>query len=632
MQATLSPGRMPMWSGVQARRVGHLAVDMAIAATSLVAAYVLVNEGRLSPVLVDQLLAVLPLALALRLASSYGLGLHRQVWRYVSLGEAAPIAVATLVGSVTLAWVAPLVLGIPIAGGILALDGALNLLGTWGARASCRALAERGERAASAAPRRRVLLVGAGQIGSLIAREVQRVNAELELVGFVDDHPAKLGMRVQGVEVLGRTGEIPAIVAARRVDEVIICINAAPPATLRALLAQCHASQVVVKRLPGLQDLIGGRIELGALRRVEIHDLLGRAPVVFDREDAASYLQGRVVMVTGAGGSIGSELCRQIARVAPRRLVLVGRGEYSIYTIEAELRAAFAGLEILPVIADVRDSERMADVFAQHRPQVVFHAAAHKHVPLMEANPSEAVLNNTFGTRVVAELADRHGAEAFVLVSTDKAVNPTSVMGASKRVAELVVRELAGRSRTRFLAVRFGNVLGSRGSVVPLFQRQIEAGGPITITHPDIIRYFMTIPEAAQLVLQAGAIGRGGETFVLDMGEPVRIVDLAADLIKLAGLEPGRDIEIKFTGLRPGEKLFEELLTAEEGTAATCHQKIFVAQPERIVSERLRRDLDRLRLTARTGDAASIRRALQRLVPTYTLPQEDAVPAAPLAS
>jgi FlaA1/EpsC-like NDP-sugar epimerase len=360
------------------------------------------------------------------------------------------------------------------------------------------------------------------------------------------------------------------------------------------------------------------------LREVEIEDLLGRDPVAFDREATSRYLTGRVVMVTGAGGSIGSELCRQIAAFGPSKLLLVGRGEFSIYSIEMELRETFPHLDLEPLIADVRDLNRMRYLFERYSPEAIFHAAAHKHVPLMERNPSEAILNNVLGTRTVAELAERFNAETFVLISSDKAVNPTNVMGASKRVAEMVVQELATRSKCRFMSVRFGNVLGSRGSVIPLFKKQIASGGPITITHPDIIRYFMTIPEASQLVLQAGALGHGGEVFVLDMGAPVKIVDLARDLIKLSGLEPEVDIKIKFTGLRPGEKLYEELLTAEEGTASTQHKKIFIAKPTPVDRERLELGLTLLSTAATAGDDLAIRRGLKGLVDTYKFQKAEA--------
>ena len=466
-------------------------------------------------------------------------------------------------------------------------------------------------------PPRRVLLVGAGVAGTLVIREIHGACRHMHVVGFVDDDRLKLGSHVQGIEVLGPTALIPDLVASLAVDEIILCIPAAPEPDVRRILHICRRTSAHIKTLPPLHELLTGRATIAENRDVELDNLLNRAPVRFDREAAARYVAGRVVMVTGGGGSIGSELCRQIAALGPSRLVLVGRGEFSIYSIDLELRERFPGLEIVPLIADVRDLDRMSRVFERHRPQVVFHAAAYKHVPLMEGNPGEAVLNNVFGTRVVATLAADFGAETFVLISSDKAVNPSNVMGATKRAAEMVVQELATRSPTRFLSVRFGNVLGSRGSVIPLFRRQIAQGGPITITHPDVIRYFMTIPEAVHLVLQAGSIAEGGEVFVLDMGEPVKIVDMARDLIRLSGLEPDVDIEIRFTGLRPGEKLYEELLTVAEGTTATRSRKIFVARPEPLDRAHLDLCLTRLRHAAMAGDDQAVRRGLKSLVETF---------------
>lgn len=602
-----------------APRLVQVALDLTVSGLAFLGAYLVRFEGHVPAEYWHQFLALLPFILALRFIWRFPGGLHQQLWRFVSLREVVETTITLALGSIAFWTLAKFAFHIHVPWGVLTLDWGINLVGYLGLRAAKRLYSERESLSRQEGNiQKPVLLVGAGQAGNIFAKEIQLRHPELHAVGFVDDDPAKTHSRVQGVEVLGRTDDIPALVESHRIHEVILCIPTATQADIRRILDLCHAARVKVKTLPSLKDIISGTVEISKIREIDIEDLLGRAPVDLGADSAVDYLQHRVVMVTGAGGSIGSELCRQIASLGPKQLLLVGRGEFSIYTIEMELRERFPELNMTALIADVRDPQRMRYLFAQFQPEVIFHAAAHKHVPLMERNPSEAVLNNIIGTRAVAMLASEFEAESFVLISTDKAVNPTNVMGASKRVAEMVVQELATRSRTRFMSVRFGNVLGSRGSVIPLFKRQIERGGPITITHPDIIRYFMTIPEAAQLVLQAGSLGRGGEVFVLDMGDPVKIVDLARDLIKLSGLQPDVDIKIEFTGLRPGEKLYEELLTDEEGITATTHKKIFIGRPEAIDQTGLEEGLMSLQLAAAAGDAIDIRSGLKRLVPTYT--------------
>ncbi len=388
----------------------------------------------------------------------------------------------------------------------------------------------------------------------------------------------------------------------------------APATETRRIVEICRDAAVETRILPGLFELINGNVSVSQLREVSLEDLLGRDPVQLDNASIEGYIKGKTVLVTGAGGSIGSELCRQIFRYEPSKLILLGKGENSIFSIQQELVRRSEPIEIISVIADVRDEKRISSVFRHHRPDVVFHAAAHKHVPLMEANPSEAVANNVFGTKVVAELSSDFGVDIFVLVSSDKAVNPTSVMGATKRCAELVVQNLAKVSSTKFVAVRFGNVLASRGSVIPLWKQQIAQGGPISVTHPEATRYFMLIPEAVQLILQAGVLGNGGEIFVLDMGSPVKILDLAVDLIRFSGLRPGEDIKIEFIGLRPGEKLYEELLTSEEGLGKTDCRKIFVGKPQPIDSKDLRETLVVLQDAAKSEDEAVLRDNLDKLV------------------
>ncbi|HEY2981664.1 MAG TPA: nucleoside-diphosphate sugar epimerase/dehydratase, partial [Anaerolineales bacterium] len=442
-----------------------------------------------------------------------------------------------------------------------------------------------------------------------------------------DDDPAKRGQEIYGVRVLGPIFELAAVLDEQRVDEVIIAIPSAPGRVVRLVTDVCRIKGIPSRTMPGIYELIGGKVSVSRLREVDITDLLRRDPVRVNDEAVGQALAGKRVLVTGAGGSIGRELCRQIARRGPSELVLLGHGENSIFEVLLELREDYPGLTILPIIADVRDHERLAAVFAEHRPQLVFHAAAHKHVPLMEANVSEAVTNNVIGTQNVVEVAAEANVERVVLISTDKAVQPTSIYGATKRLAEMLVLDAAARTGLPFTVVRFGNVLGSRGSIIPIFKKQIQRGGPLTITHPEMRRFFMTIPEAVYLVLQAASMGRGGELFVLNMGEPVRILDLAEDLIRLSGLEPGRDIEIVFTGTRPGEKLLEELWDAGTPLEKTAHPDIFrLASPGTLNGHGLQAALDALRAACHQSDAAAIIQTLNAAVPGASIRASNSEP------
>ena len=462
----------------------------------------------------------------------------------------------------------------------------------------------------------KVLIVGAGDVGATIAREIGFYNnGGRKVIGFIDDDPNKIGKKMFGVKVLGNRFDIEAEVIKNDVHEIIVAMPSVKGYDLRPILDICRQTKCKIKILPGIYEIIEGNASVNQLRDIEIEDLLGRDPVKLDDEAISSYLKEKIVLITGGGGSIGSEIARQVSKMKPQKLLLLGKGENSIYEIHQELSSNSPNVKVVPIIADVRDRERISFIFKHFKPQVVFHAAAHKHVPLMEWQPIEAVKNNVLGTKTVAEEADAHNVETFVMISTDKAVNPTSVMGCTKRVAEMFVQSMNAVSDTRFVAVRFGNVLGSRGSVIPLFKKQIAKGGPVTVTHPDMKRYFMTIPEASQLVLQAGAMAKGGEVFVLDMGEPVRIADLASDLISLSGLVPEQDIEIKYTGLRPGEKLFEELLSAEDGTDTTHHEKIFTAKIKEISKEQMDKYVEEL--LAHT-DEDEVVETLQKVVPMYT--------------
>lgn len=473
-----------------------------------------------------------------------------------------------------------------------------------------------------AAPR--VLVVGAGKAGQLAAQELGR-HPEVGLaVGFLDDDAAKRGMQIGNLKVLGTTAQLQPVMREQRVDQVLFAIPSASGKILRPLVDQCRDLNVKARLLPAINQMIGGQVLVNQIRDIQIEDLLQREPAMVDLAEIAGYITNRTVMVTGAGGTIGSELCRQVARFRPRRLVLLGLDETSIFDIEQEMRAAFPQMRVAPVVADLRDRRRVQQVMEQTRPEVIFHAAAHKHVPLMEIQPPEAIRNNVEGLWGFLDIAQKMHVERFVFISTDKAVNPTSVYGTTKRIGEILGAIYAQKSNMRFVTVRFGNVLGSRGSVLPTFQRQIAQGGPLTITHPDMVRYFMTVAEACQLVVQAGAMGHGGETFVLDMGEPLKIMDLAMNLIRLSGLNPGVDVDIVFTGLRPGEKLYEEPLTPEDQTKATKNSRIFIHVGEAPNARRLLPLLDELVEAGRQADEARIRRLLKDIVPEYQ-PQGSAV-------
>ncbi len=455
----------------------------------------------------------------------------------------------------------------------------------------------------------------------------QRESLPFHIVGCVDDDDEVRS--VEGTPVLGRTSDIPRLIAKHGIDTIIIAATSARPRLIKQVMAHCAAvpggRQPAIKVLPHLDQLLTGQVKYSPVRDVRLEDLLLRDPVEVDLSLVAPHLENRVVLVTGAGGSIGSELCRQISRFNPRKLLLVGHGENSLFAIEQELRADLGFTKTEIVLADVADGFRVRSVFSEHRPHIVFHAAAHKHVPILETNVCEAVRNNVFGTHAVALAAAAAGVAKFVMISTDKAVNPTSVMGATKRVAELVCQSFERRTGTEFVSVRFGNVLGSRGSVLDVFKKQIEAGGPLTVTHPDMVRYFMTIPEAVALVLEATAIGRDGQVFVLDMGKPVSVVELAENLVRLCGLRPYEDVDIVFTGIRPGEKLREEILTSHEldnpnahaAENPTVHERLFVAQQERIVYERLVDELAGLEVAVRTPDADAVVATLRRMVPSF---------------
>ena len=585
-----------------------------------------------------------PLLLVLvpyKVVISFLLGLHNQSWRGFTFRDLSSLLILAVLialpGTFLLLLLPP---SVDIPRSMAVIDAGVTLLLMGGARAFARYHHEQSiARLIGPDFRKRVLVIGAGEAGALVVRELHKhPETGMRPVAFLDDDPRKLGQRVSGVTVMGTVDDAADVIVTQGVDEVLIAMPSKDGQTVRRVIEQVRQAKpnLVYKIVPGMYEVLSGRVDVKRIREVDIDDLLGREPVTLDSEAILGYLSGKRIMITGAGGSIGSELVRQICRFNPSELILFGHGENSIYSLERELDRDHPEIQYHGVIGAIQNGARLDYVFTRYRPDVVFHAAAHKHVPLMEENPEEAVFNNVIGSRNLITLALKHGVTHFVNISTDKAVNPTSVMGASKRMVEFLVQDAArGASPGQtFVSVRFGNVLGSRGSVIPIFKSQIAAGGPVTITHPEMVRYFMTIPEASQLVLQASGYGRNGEVYILDMGEPVRIVDLARDLIRLSGFEPDVDIPIHFTGIRPGERLVEELMTEEERSSQTAHEKIFVARTEAVDSAALASTIEALQSAAMRSDHARIRALFQGfldgcdLTPTVpTKSSESDVPA-----
>lgn len=580
-------------------------------------------------------LTYLPLTLVIKLSVFGAMKLYRDSWRYVGLRDlfgifkAVHISIILCIAAVYASrpfWIDYCEeTGFWIPESIFLLDWVFTIATISGARIAYRFYNEE-LRPLEGIRRDRLLIVGAGDAGDSILREIVRTSENrYRVMGFLDDDPGRQNVRIRGIDVLGTTDRIREICEEQDIDEVLIAVPSAPQRWVRRLIEQCQGLNLQFRTVPPVSDLIEGRVQVSQIRPVDIEDLLGREAVTLDTEAIGQYIRDKVVMVTGAGGSIGSEMCRQIAQFNPKKLLLVERMENALFEINRELEREYPNLAREPYVADICDGPRLDRILEREKPTAIFHAAAHKHVPMMEWNPGEAMKNNILGTRTLADLAARHDVEKFVMISTDKAVNPTSVMGCSKRVAEMYVQQLSGRihSRTEFVTVRFGNVLGSNGSVVPIFKEQIARGGPVTVTHPEMTRYFMTIPEASQLVLQAGAMGRGGEIFLLDMGEPVKIVDLARDLITLSGLRPGEDIEIRFCGIRPGEKLFEELSITGEDVSRTSHSKIGIIKKRPEDFDRICAGIKRLIEIADTASPEEIRAVLKEIVPEY----EPVVPA-----
>ena len=577
------------------------------------------------PAYTDALALLLLIGLPVKAAAVYAMRLPWRSWYKVGIRDLAELIRGVVVVTVIVTAFAFFFSStVTIPRSILLIEAMLAVLLLSAARMTARLVSETARKRTGAGGEdvRQVLIVGAGEAGTMIAREMLRhPESGLRPIGFADDDPGKQRKRFLGLPVLGRLDALPEVLATYRVDEVLIAMPSEAGNVVRRVIELARHARVEYRIIPGVYELLSGRVSISQIREVDLEDLLRREPVRLDVRDIREYLTGKVVLVTGAGGSIGSELVRQVARFRPSRILLLEREEGGLYQIHRECVTERPEIPVEPLLCDVRDRDRLAYLFEMHRPQAVFHAAAHKHVPLVEGNPDEAVLNNVGGTYNLTELALEFGVERFVNISTDKAVNPTSVMGATKRVAEYVVERAARRAEPgqSFVSVRFGNVLGSRGSVVPLFKEQIRAGGPVTITDPEMVRYFMTIPEASQLVLQAGSLGTNGRVYVLDMGEPVKIMDLARDLIQLSGFEPEVDIAIEFSGIRPGEKLFEELLTAEEGTDSSRHEKIFVARKRGFDDAELEDRLDALFGAAYSRNPDAILEALAAIIPIHML-------------
>ncbi len=580
----------------------------------MVAYWLRFNLGPIPELFLKPALEWLPAVLLVQGSAFYFFGLYRGHWRFASVQDLFRIIKAVISGAViSLAIIFLFTRLESIPRSVFVLYPILLVMFLAAPRLLYRWIKDHRVYLGSG---KRVLIVGAGQAGEMLVRDIfSSGEGQFHPVAFIDDNRRKTGLEIHGVRVVGTFEDLPAIVDRMSIELVLFAIPSAKSSVVRRVVELCESAEVPFRTLPKIADLMSGKVDISSLREVSIEDLLGRDPVKLDREALHQGLSGKRILVTGGGGSIGSELCRQIARLGPSKLIVFDQSEFNLFEIDRELRKYFPALQIETVLGDVTSTETVERVFALHHPDVVFHAAAYKHVPMLENQAREAANNNILGTRQVALSADQHGAEIFVLVSTDKAVNPTNIMGATKRSAEIFCQDLDKRSRTKFITVRFGNVLGSAGSVVPLFQEQIRKGGPVTVTHPKITRYFMTIPEASQLIMQAGVMGKGGEIFVLDMGEPVSITYLAEQMIHLSGLEPGEDIEITYTGLRPGEKLYEELFHEKESLVTTGHEKILLARHRSGDSDKLKQIFDRLKTACSSFDEESVRNEIKQLVP-----------------
>lgn len=609
------------------KHLTQLMVDSALVLLAYTLAFLLRFDFHVPPLYLELFWQGLLIVALVKPLIFITMGFYRRLWRYASLRDAVTIFKVVTVASVC-TWFLMTFFSFEILlpRSIVMMDWLILLFLTASSRLAPRLHNEQMNSSCENSGRR-TLIIGAGEAGRLLLTEIGRQpEPDYHVVGLVDDDEAKQGMYLSNVRVMGTQEDLQELVRRYRIEDLLIAVPSARGADLRRIIENCRKTGARARILPAFSDIISCKVSVSQIRDIELEDLLGREPVSLDKSCIKEYLQEKVVLVSGAAGSIGSEICRQIAAFRPKKLVLLDNAETPLFYVDRELADRHPDVSIIPVLGDVRISEKIDAVFAEHKPDVVFHAAAYKHVSMIECNPIEAVSNNIRGTKVLADAAHMSGVASFVMISTDKAVNPSNIMGASKRVAEIYVQTLAMASTTKFSTVRFGNVLGSNGSVIPIFMDQIRKGGPVTVTDPNVIRYFMTIPEAAQLVLQAGCIGQGGEIFLLEMGDPVRILDLAEELVRLSGLSPHKDIDIVFTGLRPGEKLSEELLTAGEGIMETGHEKIRVAAPVALDPEEVRNGLDQLLLLAGNNDVRGLVQALQRLVVEFTPSQYHLYP------
>jgi FlaA1/EpsC-like NDP-sugar epimerase len=615
------------------RRPFQLLADVAVLCGAFFLAYLFRFNFDLEEYYLDNALNQLPFVVLVQFSSLFIVGAYSIIWRYVSLEDIKSFLKAAFISGVILILVRLLLTPerfirwqVPLS--IILMDTFFAFVGLLALRVLRRSVYEVSEKRTYQIGKRRkirkqTLIVGAGRLGAATIKEVAgRADTELEVKGFVDDDRRKKGGSVNGIKVLGTTDDLARLADELNIDQVVLAIDQAKSKDIRRILDICRAIPVKAQIVPSLNEIAHGRVSINRLRDVQIEDLLGREPVQLDDKNLHEFLTDKIVMVTGAGGSIGSELVRQIVPFSPALLLLVERTEFALFQIERELVKNFPETNFVPLLADIGDAPRMREIFSLYKPEVVFHAAAHKHVPLIEINPTEAIKNNIFATRLIGELAGEFSAKNFVLISTDKAVNPTSIMGASKRLAEIVLQDLNQIYKTNYMAVRFGNVLGSTGSVIPIFREQIQEGKAITVTDPKMTRYFMTIPEASQLVLQAGALGAGGEIFILNMGEPVKILDLAEDMIRLSGLQPYEDIDIIFTGIRQGEKLFEELEITGENLLNTTHPKIFIGKIATYSNDEVANILSNFRQALEENNIANIRALLNRFLPEANICKE----------
>ncbi len=596
-------------------RIGQVAIDILLVLAIYITVFFVRFEWSIPTVHFKQFWFFLPILPLVRIATNYFMGLYYHLWKYFGMREMLSVVYSTTIGSVVFILIVYLTNNASFPRSIFIFEWSLMLIAFWTVRSSRRFSREIIN--VSTRSKQRVLIVGAGNAGQSLVVEMLRYPENIYMpIGFIDDDPQKYKAKISGVKVFGNRNSIPSVVKDWEVDIIIISIPSAKANVIREILEICNKTEAEIKIIPSMQEIIAGDVKVSHIREIQIEDLLGRKQIVIDTTEVEYLVRDKIIVITGAGGSIGSELCCQLIKFKPGKMLLLGHGENSIFKISNKLTEMKTEVELIRIIADIKDKNIIEKIFSEYKPEIVFHTAAHKHVPLMEENICEAILNNVYGTKVLVEMADKYGVEKFINISTDKAVNPISIMGTTKRLAELVVKYFNKFSGTSFITVRFGNVIGSRGSVIPIFQEQIKKGGPVFVTDKEMTRYFMTIPEAVLLVMQASAIGTGSEIFVLDMGEPIKITDLALNMIKLSGYSE-KEIPVIFTGIRNGEKVHEELFMETENISHTKHDKILVSYLE-INSETLIQEINELIEHSRNFDFEHIEKVVVKLIPTYT--------------